>query len=134
VRNVFVEDCKMDSPHLERAFRFKSNAVRGGTIENVSIRNVEIGRVARAVLSVEFNYEEGANGTHKPVLRGVHIEGVTSQSSESVAYIDSFPGATIDDVRLKNCTFRGVATAGLLRHTGTLTMENVTIAPAKLKQ
>src|SRR5262249_5222835 len=29
-RNVFVEDCSMDSPHLDRALRFKSNARRGG--------------------------------------------------------------------------------------------------------
>src|SRR5947209_4417758 len=30
-RNVFVEDCRMDSPNLDRALRFKSNARRGGT-------------------------------------------------------------------------------------------------------
>ncbi|HVT90165.1 MAG TPA: glycoside hydrolase family 28 protein, partial [Tepidisphaeraceae bacterium] len=28
-RNVFVEDCKMDSPNLNAIFRFKSNAQRG---------------------------------------------------------------------------------------------------------
>src|SRR4029453_8004858 len=33
VRNVFVEDCKMDSPNLDRALRFKSNAKRGGGLE-----------------------------------------------------------------------------------------------------
>jgi hypothetical protein len=44
------------------------------------VRRVEIGRVARAVLSVEFDYEEGANGSHMPVLRNVLIEGVTTES------------------------------------------------------
>ena len=101
VRNVFVSDCTMDSPNLERAFRFKSNAVRGGVIENIFVRDVKIGRVARAVLSVEFDYEEGANGPHKPVLRNVRIESVTSASSGRVAIVTAFPGAVIEGMRLE---------------------------------
>ena len=108
VRNVFVSDCTMDSPNLDRAFRFKSNAVRGGVIENINIRDVKIGRVARAILSVEFDYEEGANGPHKPVLRDVRIEKVTSKSCGSVAIVAAFPGAVIEGVRLKDCAFAGV--------------------------
>ena len=134
VRNVFVSDCKMDSPNLDRAFRFKSNAVRGGVIENIHVRDVQIGRVARAVLSVEFDYEEGAKGPHKPVLRNVRIENVTSESSGSVAIITAFPGAVIEDVRLKGCTFRGVEGADFFRHAGSLVLENVAIEPAKKKR
>ena len=134
VRNVFVSDCTMDSPNLERAFRFKSNAVRGGVIESIHIRDVKIGRVAKAVLSVELDYEEGANGPHKPVLRDVRIEKVTSSSSGSVAVVTGFPGAVIDGVRLKDCTFGGVEGADVLEHSGSLTFENVTIEPAKKKK
>ncbi len=134
VRNVFVSDCKMDSPNLDRAIRFKSNAVRGGVIENIHVRDVEIGRVARAVLSVEFDYEEGANGPHKPVLRNVNISNVTSASSGSVATITAFPGAVIEGVRLKDCQFRGVEAADLLKHAGSLALENVTIEPTKKKK
>ena len=134
VRNVFVSDCTMDSPNLERAFRFKSNAVRGGVIENIDVRNVKIGRVAKAVLSVEFDYEEGANGPHQPVLRDVRIENVTSESSRSVAIITAFPGAVIEGVRLKDCIFRGVEAADVLKHAGSPTLENVTIESAKKKK
>lgn len=134
VRNVFVEDCKMDSPNLDRAFRFKSNAVRGGVIENVWVRHVEIGRVARAVLSVEFDYEEGANGPHPPVLRNVLIEGVTSESSGSVAIVTGIPGAVIEGVRLKDCVFLAVESADVLRQAGALSLENVTIEPARKKK
>jgi len=128
---VFVEDCKMDSPNLDRAFRFKSNAERGGVIENVLVRHVAIGRVARAVLSVEFDYEEGARGSHMPVLRNVLIEGVTAESAGRVATITAFPGAIIEGVRLKDCVFRGVEAADTLKDAGTLTLQNVVIEPAK---
>jgi unsaturated rhamnogalacturonyl hydrolase len=134
VRNVFVSDCQMDSPHLDRAFRFKSNAVRGGIIENVHVTNVKIGRVSRAALSVEFDYEEGAQGPEKPVLRHVRIEKVSAQSCGSVAVITAFPGAVIEDLRLKDCVFRGVETADVLKHAGSLTFENVDIEPAKNKK
>src|SRR4051794_31386569 len=49
IRNVFVEDCEMDSPHLERVLRFKDNAARGGVLENVFARDIRVGRVAEAI-------------------------------------------------------------------------------------
>src|SRR5215212_2571008 len=130
-RNVFVEDCKMDSPNLDRALRFKSNAIRGGTIENVFMRNVEIGRVAEAVLTIDFLYDTGAKGPYKPVLRNVELERVTSTSSPRVMWVVGFPGVIIDDIRFRNCTFRGVESAEVMNNAGSFSFENVTIEPAK---
>ncbi|MBI5382935.1 MAG: glycoside hydrolase family 88 protein [Opitutae bacterium] len=130
-RNVFIENCKMDSPHLDRALRFKSNAQRGGVIENVFMRHVEIGRVAEAILTIDFIYEEGAKGPHKPVVRNVTLDNVTSQASPRVLWIAGFPGATIDRVRFNDCTFRGVETAERMQHAGSIEFRNVTIEPAK---
>ncbi len=131
VRNVFVENCKMDSPNLDRALRFKSNARRGGVIENVFMRNVEVGRVAEAILTVDFLYETGANGPHKPVVRNVQIEKVNSASSPRVMWIAGFPGATIDDIRFIDCTFRGVEASEQIQQVGSISFKNVTIEPAK---
>ena len=107
-RNVFVEDCQMDSPNLDRVLRFKSNAVRGGHIENVRMRNVKVGRVADAVLQIDFLYEEGANGPHRPVLRHVRMENVEVAQARRVLDIRTFEGAEITDVRLIRCRVRGV--------------------------
>jgi polygalacturonase len=130
-RNVFVENCKMDSPNLDRALRFKSNALRGGVIENIFIRQVEVGRVAEAVLTIDFLYDTGAKGPHKPVLRNVSLEKVTSTSSPRVMWVVGFPGAVIEDVRFSDCTFRGVETAEVLQYAGSISFKNVTIEPAK---
>ncbi|MEO6243816.1 MAG: glycoside hydrolase family 28 protein [Opitutaceae bacterium] len=131
VRNVFVEDCKMDSPHLERALRFKSNAVRGGVLENIFMRNVTVGRVSEAILTIDFVYEEGAKGPHRPVVRNVSLEHVTSTSSPRVMWIAGFAGAVIDGVRFADCTFRGVEGAEVLSHAGAIAFHNVIIEPAK---
>jgi len=48
-----------------------------------------------------------------------------------VAAITAFPGAIIEGVRLKDCVFRGVEAADVLKDAGTLTLQNVVIEPAK---
>ncbi len=130
-RNVFVENCRMDSPSLERALRFKNNARRGGVVENVFMRNVEIGRVAEAILTIDFLYETGATGAFKPVVRNVELSNVRSASSPRVMWVMGFPGAIIEDVRFVDCTFRGVETAEVMQHAGSVTFRNVNIEPAK---
>lgn len=131
VRNVFVENCKMDSPELDRALRFKSNARRGGVLENVFMRDVQIGHLMEAVLVIDLIYEEGAKGPYKPVVRNVSLERVTSQGSPRVFWIAGFPGAVIDDIRLTDCTFNNVTETDLVRQAGRITLKNVSIEPAK---
>ena len=130
VRNVFIEDCTMDSPNLDRALRFKSNAQRGGVLENVFMRRVRIGRVAEAVLAIDFLYEEGAKGLHPPVVRNVQLDQVTSAASPRVLFIRGFDGAVIDGLCLRDCTFRGVTAADVVEHAGAISLVRVTINPA----
>lgn len=130
-RNVFVENCRMDSPNLDRALRFKSNARRGGVIENIFMRDVTVGRVSEAVLTIDFLYDTGAAGAYRPVLRNVSLERVQSTSSPRVMWIVGFPGVTIENVRFSDCTFRGVESPEVMNHAGSVSFRNVTIEPAK---
>ena len=130
-RNVFAENCRMDSPNLDRALRLKSNALRGGVIENIFMRNVEVGRVAEAVLTIDLLYDTGDKGPHKPVVRNVALDHVTSTSSPRVMWVVGFPGAVIEDVRFSDCTFRGVETSEVMHHAGSFSFKNVTIEPVK---
>ncbi|HEV2148369.1 MAG TPA: glycoside hydrolase family 28 protein [Longimicrobiaceae bacterium] len=108
VRNVFVEECEMDSPNLDRALRFKNNAMRGGVLENVYMRNVAIGQVKDAVVSVDLHYEEGQQGPFTPVVRNVELHNVTSQKSKYVLYMRAYPGAEISDILVADSRFQGV--------------------------
>jgi len=46
-------------------------------------------------------------------------------------WIVGYPGAVIDGVRFRNCVFRGVETAEMLSHAGSVLFDKVTIEPAK---
>jgi unsaturated rhamnogalacturonyl hydrolase len=61
----------------------------------------------------------------------VQIENVTSKSSPRVMWIAGFAGATIDDIRFIDCTFRGVETSEQMQQVGAISFQNVTIEPAK---
>ncbi|HUG10454.1 MAG TPA: glycosyl hydrolase family 28 protein, partial [Opitutaceae bacterium] len=132
IRNVFVEDCEMDSPELDRALRFKNNAVRGGVLENVFMRNVRIGRVGEAVLTIDLLYEEGAKGAFMPVVRNVQLDNITSSASPRVLFIRGFEGAVVDGIRISNSTFNGVTETEVVQHAGSISFNNVTITPAKM--
>jgi len=132
-RNVFAENCTMDSPNLDRALRIKTNSVRGGTIENIYMRNVNIGQVAEAVLKVNFRYGEGDSGDFTPTVRNVNMENVTSDKSKYALSISGYERSPITGIYLKNCTFNNVEKSNILVGVENLDMENVKIndEPAK---
>ena len=103
VRNVFVENCQLDSPNLEQALRFKTNAMRGGTIEHIYFRNIRVGQVSNAVLQIDCLYEEGEKGPEKPVVRDIHIAKVTCQKSRYALQLRGFAASPIQDIHLEDC-------------------------------
>jgi polygalacturonase len=127
VRWVFAERCQMDSPNLDRALRFKNNAARGGVIEHVYMRDVTVGEVADAVLSIDFHYEEGRNGAFTPVVRDVEMRNVTSRRSDYALYLRGFERAPVGEVRIVGCTFSGVEKGNVIEHVERLVMRDVTI-------
>ena len=95
--------------------RFKTNAMRGGVIENVFMRNVTVGRVADDVLQIDFLYEEGANGPYQPVARNIVMENVTVRQTPRVLNVVGFPASQISGVRILNSTFQQVEQPDVLQ-------------------
>ena len=106
--NVFAENCEMSSPNLTCALRLKSNAVRGGVLQNIFMRNVKVGQVSDSVLQIDFLYEEGANGNFKPVARRVVMENINVAHTPRVLNVRGFPATEISDVRIYDSTFKQI--------------------------
>ena len=126
-RNIFAEKCRMDSPELDRALRFKNNAARGGLVERVAMRDVTVGQVAEAVVACDFFYEEGRNGGYKPVLRNVEVRNVTSKKSKHAFLLRGFAESPITDIRVIDCRFDGVESPDILEGVKDLVLTNVTV-------
>ena len=127
VRNVYVEDCEMDSPNLDRALRIKTNSVRGGTVENVYMRNVKIGQVGGSVFRVNFFYGEKDTGDFTPAVRNINLENVTCNKSKYGLRINAYERSPVTGITLKNCSFKNVRKGNILRHVKDLKVDNVKI-------
>jgi len=130
IRNVFAENCKMDSPKLERALRLKTNSGRGGFLENVFFRNVEIGQVSHSILTIDLVYGRVNDGPFVPVVRNVRMENVTATKAPRVLSVVGTPKSIIENVRIQDCTFRGVEGPDQLTFSGSVTYQNVTVEAA----
>lgn len=125
--NVFAYDCRMDSPILYSALRLKNNAMRGGLLEHIYMRDVTVGQVSSAVLTVDFQYEEGAKGPYTPVARHIEMQRVQSQKSPYALNLRGFANAPIEDVRVLDCRFENVTNGNILENVHGLDFTGTTI-------
>lgn len=130
-RNLYVSNCKMDSPHLDVVLRIKTSTARGGVIENIWFKDVEVGTCGGAIASVNLLYEprEVAERGFIPTVRNVNMENVTCTKAENALVIDGLENPeNVSDIHIKNCTFDGVANGNSLRGAyRNVTFENCTI-------
>jgi polygalacturonase len=126
-RWVFAENCRMDSPDLWYAIRFKNNALRGGLLENFYYRDLDVGRVGRAAITCDFNYEEGANGPFIPQLRNVVVERLRVRNAVRVLDSQGLPQAPVNDITLRDCRFDGVTQPSVIKYTRAVKLEKVRV-------
>lgn len=115
--DVLIEDCIFDTG--DDCIAIKSGRDNDGRRVGVASENIIV-RNSEAILTVDFQYEGGANGPHKPVVRNVTMENVRGASSPRVMWIAGFAGATIDNIRFVNCAFGGIEAAEVVEHAGAI--------------
>lgn len=132
VRNVFAEDNSFDSPNLNYPIRFKTNAKRGGCLENIYVRRSVVNKSRIAVVHCNFFYEEGKNGHHMPILRNVTLEDFRTKEGGSIDakypfYLRGFAESPIQNVTFRNMDLQGVRGEAIFEHIENLCIDNVTI-------
>jgi polygalacturonase len=127
VRNLFAENCRLDSENLDHALRVKNNRMRGGLLENLYFRNIEIGQVAHAAITIDFNYEEGEKGRFTPVVRNFVVSDLRSGKSKHALDVQGFKDAPIYNLHLVDCSFSNVAQPAIVKNVKDLTFHNVRV-------
>ncbi len=110
-RNLWVENCQMSSPDLERVIRIKTNSCRGGVIENIYVRNLEVGECQESVLKVNLDYErdEDCDRGFLPTVRNVNLKNIKSQKSEFGVYVIGLDSlVNVQNIKVEDCEFNGV--------------------------
>lgn len=131
VSYVFAENCTMDSPHLERAVRIKSNSVRGGIVEHIYVRDLDVVQVKEAVLKINMFYARERDN-NIPSVRNILLENVNAGKSEFGIWIEAYDEKPASNIMLKNCDFTNVENNNHINNTSNLIYENVQINGKKL--
>lgn len=116
-RNLFVENCDMDSPELDRVIRVKTSTCRGGLIENIFVRNVTVGVCKECVLRVEMDYEakEICTRGFSPVVRNIYLDNIISRKSKYGVFISALEGYdNVYNINVSNSKFDGVEMGNLI--------------------
>jgi len=127
IRNVFVENCKLESPNQERILRIKTNSVRGGFAEKIYMRNMKASTLKEAAVSIDLTYEEGDSGKFDPSVKDIFVSNISCTKSKYAIYIKGYARKPIGNVVLENCAFNGVKNPNVLEHIDGLVVRNVTL-------
>jgi len=143
VSNVYVEDCTMDSPNLDRAIRLKTNSRRGGVIDGVYVRNIEVGQVKEAVLKLNMFYATYSDQTGEfiPKIKNIWLENVTVKNGGEFGILaKGYEESPITNVTLRNVRIDKVENAFSLENVSNLKLIDTYIngslmqSPPKLEE
>jgi polygalacturonase len=130
VRNVYVRNCKMDSPELDRAIRIKTNTLRGGFVEDVFVKNIHVGQVKESVLRINTYYGIYANqeGAFMPTIKNIHLEDIEVENGGKFGVlIKGRPENPVQNITLTNVTIKKAETDLSVENSETIKFENTTI-------
>lgn len=128
-RNIFAENCIMDSPNLDRAIRIKTNRSRGGFVEGVYVRNIEVGEVKEAVVKVNMHYTlDDSVNVFMPRVEDVWVENVTSEKSRYGLYFHGYDEENpVRGIHILNSKFEGVERGNFIENAVDIEVKNLTI-------
>jgi polygalacturonase len=130
VRNVYVRNCNMDSPNLDRAIRIKTNTLRGGFVENVYVKNIKVGQVKEALLRINTYYGTYANqdGGFIPTIKNIYLQDITVENSGKYGIlIKGREQSPVENVSLTNVHIKNAKTPMFVENSQPVIFKNSTI-------
>ncbi|WP_029273497.1 glycoside hydrolase family 28 protein [Flavobacterium sp. KJJ] len=136
VNNVFVENCVMDSPNLDRAIRIKTNSKRGGTTEDIYVRNLEVGTVKECVLRVTMFYDLYGSqvGKYIPTIRNINMENIKVKNGGKFGILaDGYKESPIENITFKDVEITKVDSVYSLKNVKNINFINTNINGKKIE-
>lgn len=128
-KNVFVENCIMDSPNLDRAIRIKTNSIRGGIVENLYVRDITVGEVKEAVLKINLKSEPNEIGDRSfpPTVRNIYLKNIKSKKSKYALSLIGLNESKISNINFEDSALEGVEAGNQIENVINLNVNNLFI-------
>lgn len=111
VKNIIVEDCSFIGTDI--GVRFKSAMGRGGVVEDITIKNINMSRIIGEAMIFTMGYvlvniedaNEGkitVNADDVPEFKNIYIENIKCDESKIALKVEGLPEKKIHDIYIKN--------------------------------
>ena len=110
VRNVLAQDCVFDGSAC--GIRLKSNAERGGVVENVTCRNITMRQIKREALLIETNYGAwlaATNATAYPTFRNISFQDIVCDGAATAASVQGTAHRPVENLTLERVSIQARA-------------------------
>ncbi len=126
VRNIFIEDCKIDS--CRNGIYFKSNLDRGGFFENLYMRNIEADVCKWGMINFRTDYHGYRGGNYPTQFRNITIENIKCNRVDSVAIMaNGVAEAKLYNITLRNIEVKQAPKATQMKNVVNLVLDNVKV-------
>ncbi|WP_242841205.1 glycoside hydrolase family 28 protein [Clostridium akagii] len=132
VKNIFAEKNIFHSKDLDYPLRIKTNSVRGGTIENIYVRDSIISKAKIAVIHATMNYEENDIGEFTPIIKNIFLSNIKTSienniNAENGIFLEAYNRSPIKNVYIKDSELNGVKNTIHVKNIENIKFENVKI-------
>jgi polygalacturonase len=128
----------MDSKNLDRVLRIKTSSSRGGTIENIFLKDIKVGSYKESAIHCNMFYENPGNFI--PTVRNIWVENLeVTGGGDYAIWVNAYKESPLQNLKLVNCHFNGVKAPFKVDHVQNMSLENVTVngqavmAPVEMK-
>lgn len=148
VKNIYVTDCTFLGTDV--GLRFKSTRGRGGVVEGIYIKNINMINIPNEPLLFDLFYggkapdevtEEDKKRSEDtiilpvteetPVFKDIYISNVYCKGSGRAMFFNGLPEMKIQNVNIKDIVLTEATEGAVISHTDGITMSNVKIVPIK---
>ena len=122
--NIFVE--RLDVHHANQAIYFKANLDRGGTIEQVRVRDVRV-RDSKTLIDFTTAYHHCRDGKSPPTYKQFVVERIDCHNTVRALRIVGVEQAPVEDVLIRNVTVTTARMPDVIAHTRDLRLNQVRV-------
>lgn len=126
VKNVYAQNLTMDSPDLERVLRIKTSSQRGGTTQNIYLRNIDVGTYKEAAIKANMFYEPA--GDYMPTIKNILVDNLHVKNGGKYGIlIKAYKESPVKNLKVINSTIDSVDVPLKVNHAKNLQLEQVKI-------